>query len=102
MTATCSPRIALSSQRAPGIDLAFTDRGRAFASTSGQKGLARGLEVGQAGQATIAGTDVRTRAVHVPTTAGGPVNLVATYPQSQIDDRVDSMRLRVLLPAIRC
>ena len=93
-------QVALSSQRAPGIDLAFVHDGRAYASTSGQKGAARGLELGHAGQATIAGTDVRTRAVHVPTTADGPVNLVASYPQSQINDRVDSMRLRVLIPAL--
>ncbi len=81
-----------------GIDLAVVAGGRAVASTTGSTGPAAGVDVGHAGDATIAGASVREQGITVPVTRLAPAALVATYPSSKLSDAISSRRLRILVP----
>jgi diguanylate cyclase (GGDEF)-like protein len=94
--------LALLSQgypRTPGVELVTVAGGHVFASTSGITGPVSGLTT-SAGNASIAGHDVRAQAVDLPTSKGGPVLLGSTYSSAAIDNAVDSRLLRLLAPLI--
>ncbi len=92
-------QIVANSGRADHVDLALVAGGRVVASTSGKLGLASPLRPGTSQDASLGGTAVRAQAVALPLARGGPGELVSAYPQSRISDTVNSMRLRVIVPA---
>ncbi|MGZ4431221.1 MAG: GAF domain-containing protein, partial [Gaiellales bacterium] len=92
-------QIVANSGRADHVDLALVAGGRVVASTSGKLGPTSPLRPGTSQDASLGGTAVRAQAVALPLARGGPGELVSAYPQSRISDTVNSMRLRVIVPA---
>jgi hypothetical protein len=90
-------RVQSQSPVAEGVGLALVVGGRSIASIGGPAGPATGLRSGQAADARIGTTDVRAQAVEVQG-PGRPAQLVADYPSSRIADRIDAVRLKLLIP----
>ena len=92
-------RVQNQSPVADGVDLALVVGGRVVASVGHVTGPVSGLHPGQAGDARIGGSDVRAQAVDVQG-PGGPdsAQLVADYPSGTISDRIDAVRLKLLVP----
>jgi diguanylate cyclase (GGDEF)-like protein len=90
-------RVQSQSPVAEGVGLALVVGGRSIASIGGPAGPATGLRSGQAADARIGTTDVRAQAVAVQG-PGRPAQLVADYPSSRIADRIDAVRLKLLIP----
>jgi diguanylate cyclase (GGDEF)-like protein len=91
-------RVAAAGPIPEGIALSLVVGGSAVGSPGGVTGAASGLQAGQAVDATIGDQRVRAEAIRVdgPTPAGA---LIATsYPRASLDDHIDSIRLRLLLP----
>jgi diguanylate cyclase (GGDEF)-like protein len=93
-------RVTGSLARPPGIELALVANGHVVAATDGHLGPATGLVDGHIGDATVAGLHARAQSAGVPSSQGGPVMLVSTYPASALSDAIDSRRLRLLLPLL--
>jgi two-component system, cell cycle response regulator len=81
------------------VDVALISGGQAIASTNNVTGPVSGLRAGT-GSAKVAGTGVRADAIRVPASSGGPVYIVATYPESVLSNAIDSQRLRILVPLL--
>ncbi|HET7429500.1 MAG TPA: diguanylate cyclase [Gaiellales bacterium] len=90
-------RVQSQSPVAEGVGLALVVGGRSIASIGGPAGPATGLRSGQPADARIGTTDVRAQAVEVQG-PGRPAQLVADYPSSRIADRIDAVRLKLLIP----
>ena len=85
--------------RPDNVELSLVGAGQAVASTNGAVGPVSGLRAG-AGNAKVAGTDVRADAINVPASLAGPAYIVATYPSSTLSNAIDSQRLRILVPLL--
>ncbi len=81
------------------VQIALVAGGKAVASTNHVLGPVTGLRAG-VGSATVSGTAVRARAIHIPGTTGGRAYVVATYPSSTLSNAIDSQRLRILVPLL--
>ncbi len=81
-----------------GTDLTLVSHGRAFTSTTGDRGPAAPVELGEPYDASFGGTGVRTVGVGVAATQGAPVRLFATYPSSQLSSDVRDAQLKILVP----
>jgi diguanylate cyclase (GGDEF)-like protein len=94
-------RLGANAGRDPSVDLALASHGQAIASTAGQVGSAPSVPLNQPAGTDVAGVDVRAYGAPLPVTPGAdPVYLLATYPESQLSNAADALRLRVLLPAL--
>jgi diguanylate cyclase (GGDEF)-like protein len=91
-------RVAGSSPIPEGIALSLVVAGSAVGSPGGVAGTASGLRVGQPVDGSIGDQRVRAEAIRVdgPTPAGATI--VTSYPRTSLDDHIDSIRLRLLLP----
>jgi diguanylate cyclase (GGDEF)-like protein len=90
-------RVQDQSPLAGGVDLALVVGGRVVASLGNVTGAVSGLRAGQATDAHIGGSAVRAQAVDVQG-PNRPAQLVADYPSSSISDRIDAVRLKLLIP----
>jgi diguanylate cyclase (GGDEF)-like protein len=82
-----------------GVDLSLVLGGTAVGAPGGADGPAQGVRTGDAADARIGNQRVRAEAISVDGPAGpGTAELVASYPRSRLDDRIDSIRLRLLVP----
>jgi diguanylate cyclase (GGDEF)-like protein len=81
------------------VEIALVAAGKAVASTNSAVGPVSGLRVG-AGNANVAGADVRADAINIPITSGAPAFIVATYPSATLSNAIDSQRLRILVPLL--
>ncbi|MDX6535483.1 MAG: hypothetical protein QOF68_3227 [Gaiellales bacterium] len=90
-------RVVESIPTAESVGVALVVDGRAIAGIAAPSGPASDLQPGTTTDATIGGTEVRAQAVRV---AGpdGEALIVTTYPKARITDRIDSLRLRLLIP----
>ncbi|MDX6591396.1 MAG: hypothetical protein QOJ13_592 [Gaiellales bacterium] len=90
-------RVVESIPTAESVGVALVVDGRAIAGIAAPTGPASDLQPGTTTDATIGGTEVRAQAVPV---AGpdGEALIVTTYPKARITDRIDSLRLRLLIP----
>jgi diguanylate cyclase (GGDEF)-like protein len=91
-------RVAGAGPIPEGIALSLVVGGSAVGSPGGVAGTASGLRPGQPVDASIGDQRVRAEAVRVdgPTPAGAMI--VTSYPRTNLDDHIDSIRLRLLLP----
>src|SRR6478672_7119841 len=92
-------RVAAQSPLPDGVDLALASSGHVIASPDGLSGDLRGFTPGQAARdGSIGDADVRAQSVRV----GGPgkalTEMVANYPTGRISDRIDALRLKLLVP----
>ena len=94
-------RVAAQSPLPDGVDLALASAGHVIASPDGLSGALSGFTPGQAASdGSIGDADVRAQSVRV----GGPgppkvvTEMVANYPKGRIDDRIDALRLKLLVP----
>jgi diguanylate cyclase (GGDEF)-like protein len=94
-------RVAAQSPLPDGVDLALANGGHVIASPDGLTGDLSGFAPGQAASdGSIGNADVRAQAVRV----GGPgqpkvvTEMVANYPSGRINDRIDALRLKLLVP----
>ena len=94
-------RVAAQSPLPDGVDLALASGGHVIASPDGLSGALSGFTPGQAASdGSIGDADVRAQSVRV----GGPgppkvvTEMVANYPNGRIDDRIDALRLKLLVP----
>ena len=94
-------RVAAQSPLPDGVDLALASGGHVIASPDGLTGDLSGFAPGQAASdGSIGNADVRAQAVRV----GGPgqpkvvTEMVASYPSGRINDRIDALRLKLLVP----
>jgi diguanylate cyclase (GGDEF)-like protein len=94
-------RVAAQSPLPDGVDLALASAGHVIASPDGLSGALSGFTPGQAASdGSIGDADVRAQTVRV----GGPgppkvvTEMVANYPTGRIDDRIDALRLKLLVP----
>ena len=94
-------RVAAQSPLPDGVDLALASAGHVIASPDGLSGALSGFTPGQAASdGSIGDADVRAQSVRV----GGPgppkvvTEMVANYPNGRIDDRIDALRLKLLVP----
>jgi diguanylate cyclase (GGDEF)-like protein len=94
-------RVAAQSPLPDGVDLALASAGHVIASPDGLSGELSGFTPGQAASdGSIGDADVRAQAVRV----GGPgppkvvTEMVANYPTGRINDRIDALRLKLLVP----
>src|SRR4051794_2880051 len=92
-------RVAAQSPLPDGVDLALASGGHVIASPDGLSGELRGFTAGQAASdGSIGVSDVRAQSVRV----GGPgkalTEMVANYPTARISDRIDALRLKLLVP----
>jgi diguanylate cyclase (GGDEF)-like protein len=90
-------RIVQQSPVPEGVDLALAVSGRIVADQSGGGGSVKGFHSGGAVGTRVDGTAVRAQAMSVQGPDGAPALMVAEYPQSRIDDRINSLRLTILL-----
>jgi len=90
-------RVLASIPTAESIGLALAIDGRTVASIGTRPGPVSGVVPGQATDATVGGADVRAQAVPVSGPRGDTL-IITTYPQERIADRIDSLRLRLLIP----
>ncbi|MDX6552495.1 MAG: hypothetical protein QOH74_983, partial [Gaiellales bacterium] len=90
-------RVVSSMPAGESVGLALVVNGQAIATIGTPAGPATGLKSGTTTDATIGGEDVRAQAVPV---AGpnGEALIATTYPKARITDRIDSLRLRLLIP----
>src|SRR4051794_19954926 len=89
--------VAISSPGTEGVDLALVVDRRAVATTAGGDGPVSGLVVNHPSDAAVAGVHVRAQALEMPSSDRSRVLLAATYPLSQLNQRIDSLWLRVVL-----
>jgi diguanylate cyclase (GGDEF)-like protein len=94
-------RVAAQSPLPDGVDLALASAGHVIASPDGLSGELSGFTPGQAASdGSIGDADVRAQSVRV----GGPgppkvvTEMVANYPTGRINDRIDALRLKLLVP----
>src|SRR3954451_1325714 len=92
-------RVAAQSPLPDGVDLALASDGHVIASPDGLNGELSGFAPEQAASdGSIGDAGVRAQAVRV----GGPGNalteMVANYPTGRINDRIDALRLKLLVP----
>ena len=92
-------RVAAQSPLPDGVDLALASGGHVIASPDGLSGDLRGFTPGQAASdGSIGDAAVRAQVVRV----GGPgkalTEMVANYPTGRISDRIDALRLKLLVP----
>src|SRR6478736_1056243 len=92
-------RVAAQSPLPDGVDLALASGGHVIASPDGLSGDLSGFKPGQAASdGSIGDADVRAQVVRV----GGPgkalTEMVANYPTGRISDRIDALRLKLLVP----
>ncbi|MDX6522212.1 MAG: hypothetical protein QOF08_2817 [Gaiellales bacterium] len=89
-------RVAGAGPIPEGIALSLVVGGSAVGSPGGVAGTASGLRAGQPVDAAIGDQRVRAEAIRVD----GPVGamIVTSYPRPSLDDHIDSIRLRLLLP----
>jgi diguanylate cyclase (GGDEF)-like protein len=93
-------RIAAGIAHQDDVGLALVVGDRAVATTSGPAGAADELPLGEPGDTSIGGRDVRALAVGLFSSRGRPVSLAATYPSDRLASEVRDLRLRVLVPAV--
>src|SRR6478609_9502829 len=91
-------RVAAQSPLPDGVDLALASAGHVIASPDGLSGDLSGFAPGQAASdGSIGDSAVRAQAVRV----GGPgkamTEMVANYPTGRISDRIDALRLKLLV-----
>ncbi len=91
-------RVAASVPIAEGVALSLVMGGTAISTPGGVAGAVDGLRPGDAVDAAIGGSRVRAEALSVGGPSGAGALLVTTYPRGQLDDRIDSVRLKLLLP----
>jgi diguanylate cyclase (GGDEF)-like protein len=88
-------RVAAQSPLPDGVDLALASGGHVIASPDGLSGFAPGQA---ASDGSIGDSAVRAQSVRV----GGPgkalTEMVANYPTGRISDRIDALRLKLLVP----
>ena len=94
-------RVAAQSPLPDGVDLALASGGHVIASPDGLSGALSGFTPGQAASdGSIGDADVRAQ-VGARGRAGPPkalTEMVANYPTGRIDDRIDALRLKLLVP----
>ena len=91
-------RVQQQSSIPEGVGLALVSDGRVTAGTNGTSGAVRGLRTGRASDARAGSQSVRAEAVPVQGPAGQSTELVAVYPRGRIDDHINSVRLKLLIP----
>jgi diguanylate cyclase (GGDEF)-like protein len=91
-------RIADAGPIPEGVALSLVVAGAAVGAPGGVAGAVDGLRTGDPVDANIGDQHVRAEAIRVdgPNPAGA--QLVTSYPRARLDDRIDSIRLRLLLP----
>jgi diguanylate cyclase (GGDEF)-like protein len=77
-----------------GVDISLVMDSTAVGAPGGASGAVQGVGTGDPVDATIGTQDVRAEAIGVEGPSGAA--LVASYPRARLDDRIDSIRLRVL------
>jgi diguanylate cyclase (GGDEF)-like protein len=93
--------IADSTPRAKGVGLALIVNGAAVATTGEDTGEVSGLEFGHATDATVAGQGVRAQSLRVSPQGTSPeVALACTYPLDKLQERINSLQLKVLLAVL--
>ena len=95
---TLLARVANASPVADGVSLALVVDGRTAATVGGSGGDVSGLVPGQPADGHIGEDSVRAQAVRVQGPDQTPALLVAEYPRGRIDDRIDAVRLKLLVP----
>jgi diguanylate cyclase (GGDEF)-like protein len=90
-------RVLASIPTAESVGLALVVNGQAVAGIGTPGGPVSGLEAGTSTDATIGGAKVRAQAVPVAGPSGDAL-IVTTYPSARITDRIDSLRLQLLIP----
>ena len=92
-------RVEQQSPLPEGVDLALLANGQVVANQAGAAGgSVSGLRTGRAGNASIAGHDTRAQAVEVQGPPRARTLLVAQYPRGRIDDHINAVRLKLLIP----
>ncbi len=89
-------RIAAAGPIPAGVDVSLVLGDTAVGAPGGVAGDVQGVTTGDPVDATIGGQDVRAEAIGVDGPSG--TQLVASYPRARLDDRIDSIRLQVLVP----
>jgi diguanylate cyclase (GGDEF)-like protein len=89
-------RIAEAGPIPEGVDVSLVTDDTAVGAPGGVAGPVDGVSKGDPVDATIGDQRVRAEAIGVEGPAG--TQLIASYPLPRLDDRIDSIRLRVLLP----
>src|SRR5207244_12810600 len=79
-----------------GVDISLVMDGTAVGAPGGASGAVQGVGAEDPVDATIGAQQVRAEAIGVDGPSGA--ELVASYPRARLDDRIDSIRLRVLVP----
>src|SRR6478752_4966028 len=95
---TLLARVANASPVADGVSLALVVDGRTAATVGGSGGDVSGLVPGEPADGHIGEDSVRAQAVRVQGPDDTPALLVAEYPRGRIDDRIDAVRLKLLVP----
>jgi two-component system cell cycle response regulator len=90
-------RLAVDAPRTDQVDLAMTVDGQITGSTGGRTGSAPALGDGKPTTTDVGGSEVRVQGAGVEGPKDVPTEILATYPQSVLDDRIEHSRLRLLL-----
>ena len=91
-------RLAVDAPRSDQVDLAMTVDGEITGSTGGRTGTAPVLGDGKPTTTDVGGSEVRVQGARVEGPSKEvPAEILATYPQSVLDDRIEHSRLRLLL-----
>jgi len=91
-------RLAVDAPLSDQVDLAMTVDGEITGSTGGRTGTAPVLGDGKPTTTDVGGSEVRVQGAQVEGPSKEvPAEILATYPQSVLDDRIEHSRLRLLL-----